>query len=232
MAVTDFDLEFLQPGETAFEDTPGDTTTGDAISCDRCGMPVQYAGTGRKPKRHKRGECPVEPADDAPETVRVPSPRRTGGRVSKEDRQAAADAQLAEDLLQGFGEVGGMVSAVAPMTGGTMYLRGPATVSALIRLSADYPGLRAGLEAVARMKPWSDIAGTAVALVYAAGVDAGRLPPYGMVAESLGVAEVARQMQIPQQPEGAPEYSEPTGQTFNSSPIIPRPPAFKPLGQN
>lgn len=170
-------------------------------ACENCGNDVQYSGRGRVPKK-----CP----DCRANRTRVSS---DGPAMPRMPRMASMDKRkqrVVDNLMQINGMMAGSLALAAPVTGNTMALTAPPAIVSLVEIASKYPKMMEGLEKLTEVMPWIDIARFAGAVGYAMAVDAGRIEPYGLVAEYLGVAEAAKMAQW-----------EPT--VINESDVIPNP---------
>ncbi len=200
-------LDFLQPGDSDFTPDYGEpvdagmmhtafTEPGDFVDdktpmceADECVMPdrrIEWGGRGRKPKMHK--ECRA-------------ASRRTGARAESgdiDDRPVRVSrsqvTRVTDSLHQGLGEMTGILVPFAPVTAVTIGLRSEKAVHALVEIGKQHPRFMAGLEAAAMAMPYIELGSFLGSVVYAMGVDAGRLNPDSIIGEKLGVAEAARQV--------------------------------------
>lgn len=149
-------------------------------TCDVCGVEIEWSGRGRKPKYcidHRR---------------RTNTPREKV-QPSTDDSDKARLQAIADDLIQGAGELAGTLAPFAPVTAVTVGMQSPSAIAALIRIGEKYPRFLNGLEAVSKTVPMVTVARFMGAVLLAMLVDAQRLKPYGVAAEMLGVSAAAQE---------------------------------------
>lgn len=184
------------PPEPNFDDSDNPVPVEHA--CVECGKDVQYKGRGRVPTR-----CPD-----------CRSTRTSGaseGPASRAPRMANMDkrkAKIVGNLLEINGILAGSVVMAAPVTGHNMVLNAPPAISSFVEIAAKYPRMLDGLEKLTDVMPWVEVGRFAGSMAYAVAVDTGRLQPYGLVAEYLGVANAAQAAHY-EPPQEEPDFTVP-----------------------
>jgi hypothetical protein len=181
--------EFDEGGTGGLEEAPPPEpqTVTPALSggptCEVCGRDVAYSGRGRKPRFCQ--DHRTRTSDSARKTA----------KVSAEDAERAdMDKRLKKivgDLQQGAGELAGTIAPVAPVTAHVVALQAPSAIDSLVSIAEKYPRMLDGLEKAASTVPFISVGKFVAALVLAISVDMGRVTPYGLAAEYLGVAKAA-----------------------------------------
>lgn len=191
------------------------------LVCEICGDgPIPWSGRGRKPKAHK--ECRAAARASGDGTTRTVRRKTT---IDVTDPYP----ELVEELCQGVGEMAGTMAYLTPVTAVTMTQDAPRAMKALVRIAGDWerrghPGMLNGLRMAAESVAYGTVGNYAAAVIYAVGVDAGRLDPDSLVAEKLGVRAAAIEAGWrPEHIDHAAQYV-PTGVTEGQ--FAPPPPAY------
>lgn len=191
--------------ETGYDNGPPAGGAGGPV-CDVCGRDIPLTPTGRVPRVKLCQDHKSRTSSTAGEGRTPRNQAATGAKKARLDA-------IVGDLQQGIGEFAGTISAVAPVTAGTMLLTGPDAMEALVRIASDYPRMLDGLEKAAKAVPYVSVAKFVAAIMLAIMVDMDRMAPVGMAAEYLRVAEAAEKVHWrprTEVPEGMPTAGPPT----------------------
>lgn len=205
------------PPDPDFSEGPDGSPAAVKHPCEECGNDVQYSGRGRVPA--KCPDCKANRSSRGGSTgaVRVPA------GMSKRKAKIAGNMQEIAGLL------GGSIGMAMPVTGGTIMYTSPPAITGLLDIAEKYPRMLDALEKLTEVMPWYGVGRFVGAVAYAAAVDAGRVNPYGMVGEALGVAQVAEQVgyqpPVPPDPEDDVPQPDVSGEMQVASPARFRMPA-------
>jgi len=196
------------------------------FTCEVCGVPVVYSGRGRHPKR----------CDEHKRRTREPSLRagpRGGARVE------ARLARIEEDLSKQGRQVGLAIGKWVPVTGLVFVTRSDKFSNAVCRLAAAHPEWIDSLEKFTQAAPVFDMAEFVAAVVFALGVDMGRVDPEGTMPRVLGITELWAEYEGGTVLDGTAVPEQPTGEYVGTTAVrpaqfgrgpMPPPPEYTPVG--
>lgn len=183
--------------------------------CEVCDAPIEWSGRGRRPKKcaeHKTQRSPV-------------GVRRGQSTLDKQLER------LQKDLHSQTVKIGMAIGRWAPVTGLVAVDRADRFTRAVVRIAKDRPEILEVLEKVAKTEPIFEIAETVGALIFAAGVDMGRLNPESVPAQLLGITPLWRTLE--ESPMDSPQstYDDGVRVNANAPQFGPGPlPSYTPMG--
>lgn len=197
----------------------------DGLICEDCGNSIVWAGRGRKPKRcvDCRGKK---------------STTRTGTSTTPRARGSRRDARLESietRLHSSAVKLGMVMGRYAPVTGLVFVDRSDRFTSAAVRLAADRPRVLDVLEKIADTEPVFEIAEFLASVVFAVGIDVGRVHPGSFAAQILGLTQLweeynkqpAIREEQPTDYQDAGVHVPVRAPTFGPGPL----PTFSPIGE-
>lgn len=239
-------FDFLAPTEesqsVASEESPEDATTNgqdvadsmgvsteplseddDRPRCEDCGIVIEWAGRGRRPKR-----C-IEHRKQS----RTASGTRTRVSSGTSRKDARLDS-LENKLIRTGVKVGAVIGRYAPITGLVFVERSDRFSSAAVRIAADKPKVLEILEKVADTEPVFEIAEFVASIIFAVGIDLGQVHPESFPAQLLGLTKLwheyqqteAQTQQVQEVPENIGVHVSAQAPQFGPGPL----PTYTPIG--
>jgi hypothetical protein len=186
------------------------------LACEVCGVPLVYAGRGRKPKY-----CEDHKPKSGPRLA-------TGGSVP---RASGKDARLRQDLTTMLGGVGMALMLVETYDGLVIMDRTPATVDALMEVAAQNPKFRKTLEQMVTVSVWSQVSLAVAGIALPIAAHHGILPVSqdAMAAQFLSDTTRARLASIPPRAPRARRRAEPEPPADEYGAEVPRDAFGRPL---
>jgi hypothetical protein len=154
--------------------SPESSSSDSELVCEVCGVPLVYAGRGRKPKfceDHKPGKT------------------RTSGTSRKTPKREPRIERLQSDLSENVRLLGAIVGPAAPVTGYVIVDDSDRFAKAICRLAEGRPEVLKALEKASDVAPWVEVGKTFIKIFVAVGVDLNRISPDHISAQTLGVTE-------------------------------------------
>lgn len=236
-----FGFDFLAPLEPADEpevipesdpedDYRGETRDSledDWPHCEDCGVRIEWSGRGRRPKR-----CHEHRRNVSTRTTGTATVRRTRGKSAQDLRLESIETRLHSSAVK----IGMVMGRYAPITGLVFIDRSDRFTSAAVRLSANKPEVLDFLEKIADTAPVFDIAEFIASVIFAVGIDLGRVHPGSIAAQLLGLTKLWEEYNqtpaVQQEPptavdESAGVYASPKAPHFGPGPL----PTFSPIGE-
>lgn len=165
--------EATQPVEIDFVEIPL-VNTDDELVCQVCGIPLVYAGRGRKPKF-----C---------DEHRTSSARTSGGKARQSSGKAsAANRIVQEGIADNVRLVGTGVGMAMPTTGYVLVEDSDVFAQAIVRLCANNPRAMKALSKAAQASPAFQVGKSLARIGTAVNVDTGRMQPDTALVRGLGV---------------------------------------------
>lgn len=167
------------PDEPTYQGESRDKLDEDWPHCEDCGVRIEWSGRGRRPKRcHEHRKSPTTRTSGAV--------RASRGKSSRDAYLESIESRLHSNAVK----VGTVMGRYAPITGLVFIDRSDRFTSAAVRLAADKPQVLAVLEKIADTEPVLEIAEFIASVVFALGIDMGRVHPASFPAQLLGLTQL------------------------------------------